>query len=112
VNFITAACIFGRRVVAGCVPGAGAIACCCLLLRTTHVHRIEHDWPRTTTSRGDGGLVLPEAFEPIRSKSCVSHGRDDRSVAEIVLNSPRVLAIIGQLVTAGMCDSRRARAVL
>jgi hypothetical protein len=47
-------------------------------------------------------LVLPEPLEPIRRQRRVAHCRGNRAVAEVVLDRPRVLAIVGQLITARM----------
>ena len=47
-------------------------------------------------------LILPEPFEPVRRQGGVTDCRRDRAVAEIVLDSSRVLAIICELVAARM----------
>ena len=49
-----------------------------------------------------GDLILPEAFEAIRRESRVTDGRVDGLVPEVVLDCPGVLAIVCQLVAAGM----------
>jgi len=46
--------------------------------------------------------ILPEPSEPVRRHRCVAHGRGNRAVTEIVLNCPRVVPVIGELVAAGM----------
>jgi hypothetical protein len=46
--------------------------------------------------------VLPEPFEPIRRQLRVAHRRGDRAVPEVVLDRPRILAIVGELVSAAM----------
>src|SRR3974390_778881 len=47
-------------------------------------------------------LVLPEAFEAIRRESRVTDGRVDRLVPKVMLDCPGVLAIVCELVAAGM----------
>src|SRR5262245_19277063 len=47
-------------------------------------------------------LILPEAFEAIRSPSRVTDGRVDRLVPKVVLDCPGVLAVVCELVAAGM----------
>src|SRR3974390_2304986 len=47
-------------------------------------------------------LVFPEAFEAIRRESRVTDGRVDRLVPKVVLDCPGVLAIVCELVAAGM----------
>ena len=47
-------------------------------------------------------LVLPEAFEAIRRQGRVTDGRVDRLVPKVVLDCPGVLAIVCELVAAGM----------
>src|SRR5262245_24038946 len=47
-------------------------------------------------------LVLPEPLKPIRRQSRVTDGRVDRLVPKVVLDCPGVLAIVCQLVAAGM----------
>src|SRR5215470_20153185 len=49
-------------------------------------------------------LVLPEAFKPIRRQSRVTDGRVDRLVPEVMLDCPGVLAIVCELVAAGMAQ--------
>ena len=44
--------------------------------------------------------VFPEALESIGRQRGVSHCRSDRAVAEVVLDCPCVLAVIGELVAA------------
>src|ERR1700747_2581352 len=46
--------------------------------------------------------ILPEPSEPVRRHRCVAHGRGNRAVTEIVLNCPRVVPVIGELVAAGI----------
>src|SRR5262249_9627482 len=46
--------------------------------------------------------ILPEPSEPVRRHRCVAHGRGNRAVTEIVLNCPRVVPVISELVAAGM----------
>ena len=46
--------------------------------------------------------VFPEALESIGRQRGVSHCRSDRAVAEVVLDCPCVLAVIGELVAAGV----------
>ena len=46
--------------------------------------------------------VFPEALESIGRQRGVSHCRSDRAVAEVVLDCPCVLAIVCELVAAGM----------
>jgi hypothetical protein len=46
--------------------------------------------------------IFPEPSEPVRRHRCVAHGRGNRAVTEIVLNCPRVVPVIGELVAAGM----------
>jgi len=47
-------------------------------------------------------LVRKEAFEPNRRQFRVTDGMLDRRVAEIVLDGPRIVAVIGELVAAGV----------
>ena len=52
---------------------------------------------------GSSGLALlssvaPERFEPIGRQVCVARGVGDVLVAEVVLNRPRVLPVVGQQV--------------
>ena len=47
-------------------------------------------------------LVRKEAFEPNRRQFRVTDGMLDRLVAEIVLDGPRIVAVIGELVAAGV----------
>src|SRR4029434_5939701 len=49
-----------------------------------------------------GDLVLPEPLKPIRRQSRVTDGRVDRLVPEVVLDCPGVLAVVCELVAAGM----------
>ena len=49
-----------------------------------------------------GDLILPEAFEAIRRQSRVTDGRVDRLVPKVVLDRPGVLAVVCELVAAGM----------
>jgi hypothetical protein len=49
-----------------------------------------------------GSLVLPESLETVRCQRRISHGRRDRAVAKVVLDSPSAVAVIGQLVAGGM----------
>ena len=51
-----------------------------------------------------GDLVLPEALESVRGQGSIAHSRVDRLVAEIMLDRPGVLAVIGKLVTAGVAE--------
>src|SRR6266478_8858283 len=46
--------------------------------------------------------ILPEPSEPVRRHRCVADCRGNRAVTEIMLNCPRVVPIIGELVAAGM----------
>jgi hypothetical protein len=46
--------------------------------------------------------VLPEPLKSIRRKRCVALGAHNRPVAQVTLNGPRVLPVIGKLVAAGM----------
>ena len=39
-------------------------------------------------------LVLPESFEAIGRQRCVANGRVNRLVAQVVLDRPRVLAVV------------------
>src|SRR5262249_8775391 len=52
--------------------------------------------------RKSGDLILPESLKPIRRQSRVTDGRVDRLVPKVVLDRPCVLAIVCQLVAAGM----------
>ena len=47
-------------------------------------------------------LVLPKAFKPVRCQGGVAHCRRDRAVPEVVLDCPGVLAIVCELVAAGV----------
>ena len=47
-------------------------------------------------------LVRKEAFEPNRRQFRVTDGMLDRLVAEIVLDGPRIVAVMGELVAAGV----------
>src|SRR5262245_5530089 len=47
-------------------------------------------------------LVFPKTFEAIRRQSRVAHSRVDRLVPKVVLDCPRVLAIVCELVAAGV----------
>jgi hypothetical protein len=49
-------------------------------------------------------LVLPEASEAVIGQRGVADRRCDRPVAQIVLDCPRILAVIGQLVAAAMAQ--------
>src|SRR5262245_37541353 len=49
-------------------------------------------------------LVLPEPLKSIRRQSRVSDGRVDRLVPKVVLDRPGVLAIVCELVAAGMAQ--------
>jgi hypothetical protein len=50
-------------------------------------------WPAMTPGRPHGAfLVLPEAFEPIRSQRRVAHRRGDGAVAQIMLDQPLLAA--------------------
>ena len=49
-------------------------------------------------------LVRKEAFEPNRRQFRVTDGMLDRLVAEIVLDGPRIVAVIGELVAAGVAQ--------
>jgi hypothetical protein len=53
-------------------------------------------------SRNIGLLVLPEPFEPIGCQGGVADGRCDRTMSEIVLDRPRVLAVVCEFVPARM----------
>jgi hypothetical protein len=48
--------------------------------------------------------VLPEPLKSIRRKRCVALGAHNRPVAQVTLNGPRVLPVIGKLVAAGMAQ--------
>ena len=47
-------------------------------------------------------LILPEVLESVRRQGRVADRGHDRSVAEIGLDSARVVAVIGELEPAGM----------
>ena len=49
-------------------------------------------------------LVLPEPLKPIRRESCVTDSRVDRLVPKVVLDCTGVLAIVCELVAAGMAQ--------
>src|SRR5262245_35600924 len=49
-------------------------------------------------------LILPEPLEAIRRQSRVTDGRVDRLVPKVVLDRPGVLAVVCQLVAAGMAQ--------
>ena len=53
-------------------------------------------------NRTESKLVLPEPLKPIRRQSRVTDGRVDRLVPKVVLDRPGVLAVVCQLVAAGM----------
>src|SRR5262245_11469658 len=42
--------------------------------------------------------IFPEALEPIRRQRGIAHRGRDRSVPEVVLDSPRVMSVVSQLV--------------
>jgi len=42
-------------------------------------------------------LILPEMFEPVGRQRRIAHRRGNAAVAKVVLDSPRVLAVVGQL---------------
>jgi hypothetical protein len=46
--------------------------------------------------------VLPEVLDPIRRQRGVAHRADDRAVPQVVLDRPRVLAVVGELIAAAM----------
>ena len=48
------------------------------------------------------GSIFPEALEPIRRQGRVAYRASDRAVPEIVLDRPRIVSVIGQLVAAGV----------
>src|SRR5262249_30449883 len=43
--------------------------------------------------------IFPKTLEPIRCQCRVAHRRRDRAVPEIMLDSSRVVSVVGQLVT-------------
>ena len=49
-----------------------------------------------------GKLILPEVFEPVRRQGRVADRGHDRSAAEIGLDGASVMAVVGELETAGM----------
>ena len=58
--------------------------------------------PRVDPEMARVESVFPEALKSVRRQSRVTDGRIDRLVPEIMLDRPRVLAVIGKLVPAGM----------
>ena len=54
-------------------------------------------WPRLASL-----LILPEIFEPIGRQRRIAHCGCNAAVAKVVPDSPRVLAIVGQLVAAAV----------
>jgi len=52
--------------------------------------------------RGPAASVAPEVLEPRRRQLGVSHGVLDRSMAEPILQRPRIMPCIRQSVAAGM----------
>src|SRR5262249_58802653 len=48
--------------------------------------------------------IPPEVLEPVRRQLRIANRRHDRLMAQIVLDGPSVLAVIGELVTAGMAQ--------
>ena len=43
-------------------------------------------------------LILPKPLEPLRTQFRIAHRVRNVSVPEVVLNGPRVLAVIGEFV--------------
>ena len=60
----------------------------------------EPDTAPASRRASESALVLPEPLEPIRRQRRVAHCRGNRTVAEVVLDRPRVLAVVGQLIPA------------
>ena len=58
--------------------------------------------PRVDPEMARVESVFPEALKSVRRQSRVTDGRIDRLVPEVVLDCPGVLAIVCELVAAGM----------
>src|SRR3954465_15584556 len=58
--------------------------------------------PQASSRREPPWLIFPEGFEAVGCELGVAHRVLDVLVPEIMLQSPRVLAIVGQLVAARM----------
>jgi hypothetical protein len=56
---------------------------------------------------GAGHLILPKGFEPLRTELGVSHGVRDVPMPEILLNRPRVVPLVRQLVARRMTEHVR-----
>ena len=48
--------------------------------------------------------IPPEILEPIWRKLCVAHGVLDVLVAEVMLNGPRVVSVVGEFVAACVAE--------
>ena len=70
--------------------------------RSTALRRL----PFTTSAEWQRS-VPPKLLEPIRCQRGVCHGVLDIFVPEVVLDCPRVAAIVGELVAAGMAQHVR-----
>ena len=53
------------------------------------------------------GLIAPEIFEPICRQFGVAGGMLNVAVPQIMLDRPRVLAVVGQLVAGGVAQHVR-----
>lgn len=63
---------------------------------------IAADHEHLQTGRGLSVSILPKRFESVRRKFRVSQGVRDILVAQVVLQWAGVVALIGELVAAGM----------
>src|SRR5713101_5412209 len=59
---------------------------------------------RSSKSAMPRPLVFPESFEPARRQLGIADGVRDISVAQVLLDRPRVVPLIGQLETAGVAE--------
>ena len=56
---------------------------------------------------GPSTSVFEEVVESVRAQLCVSNGVGDIAVSEVMLNGPRVLAVVGQLEPSGVAKHVR-----
>jgi hypothetical protein len=50
--------------------------------------------------------ILPKRFEPVRRQRRVAHRRGNGAMAKIMLNGSGIVAVVGELVAAGMGSNR------